>query len=139
MRREPLPRGLGEVLTETGFRLRELPVRAGRVRGPDASFVKASRLPPRSETRRGSLRFAPDLAVEVVSPDEREDDLQAKIQMYFEAGTPIVWVVRPDTETVEVRRHDGSRSEFRIGDTLTSAEAGFDVDGFSLALADLFE
>jgi Uma2 family endonuclease len=134
-----LPRSLGEVYTETGFRLRELPVRAGRVRGPDVSFVRASRLPPRSETRRGSLRLAPDLAVEVVSPDEREDDLQSKIEMYFEAGVPIVWVVRPDTETIDVLRLDGSRVEFRLGDSLTSFEAGFEEEGFSLPLADLFE
>ena len=133
-----LPRALGHVLTETGFRLRELPVRAGRVRGPDVSFIKASRLPPRSETRRGSLRLAPDLAVEVASPDEREEDLQAKIAMYFEAGVPIVWVVRPDPETVEVLRRDGSRLQFRPGDTLTSVEAGFEVEGFSMPLADLF-
>ena len=132
------PRGLGEVLIETGFRLRELPVRAGRVRGPDVSFVRASRVPPRSETRRGSLRLAPDLAVEIVSPDEREEDLQAKIAMYFEAGVPIVWVVRPDPETIEVLRRDGSRIEFRTGDTLTSVEAGFDVEGFSLPLDELF-
>ena len=132
------PRNLGEVYTETGFRLRELPVRAGRVRGPDVSFVRASRLPPRSETRRGSLRFAPDLAVEVVSPDEDEGDLQVKIQMYFEAGTPIVRVVRPDGETVDVLTISGARSEFRAGDTLTSADAGFEVEGFSLPLADLF-
>ena len=133
-----LPRNLGEVLTETGFRLRELPVRRGRVRGPDVSFVKASRLPPRSETRRGSLRLAPDLAVEVVSPDEREDDLQAKIAMYFEAGVPIAWIVRPDSETVEVLGIDGSRVLHIVGDTLSSAEAGFEVEGFSLPLAELF-
>ena len=133
-----LPRNLGEIYTEAGFRLREAPVRAGRVRGPDVSFVRSSRLPPRSETRRGSLRFAPDLAVEVVSPDEREDGLRRKIEMYFEAGTPVVWVVRPEPETVEVLRLDGSRSEFRAGDTLTSADAGFEVEGFSLPLADLF-
>ena len=133
------PRNLGEVYAETGFRLRELPVRAGRVRGPDVSFVRASRLPPKLDTRRGSLRLAPDLAVEILSPDEREDDLQKKIEMYFEAGVPIVWVVRPDTETVEVLRLDGRRAEFRVGETLTSADAGFEVEGFSLALADLFE
>jgi Uma2 family endonuclease len=132
------PRELGEVYAETGFRLRELPVRRGRVRGPDVSFVRASRLPPESETERGSLRLAPDLAIEVVSPDEREDDLQAKIAMYFEAGTPIVWVVRPRTKTIEVMTRAGGSSEFREGDTLTSIEAGFEVEGFSLPLADLF-
>ena len=58
--------------------------------------------------------------------------------MYFEAGVPIVWVVRPDPETVEVLRRDGSRLEFRTGDTLTGAEAGFEVEGFSMPLADLF-
>ena len=87
---------------------------------------------------RGSLRLAPDLAVEVVSPDEDEKALRAKVQMYFEAGTPIVWIVRPRTRTIEALRLDGGRFEFGGGDTLTSAEAGFEVDGFSLPLADLF-
>jgi Uma2 family endonuclease len=52
--------------------------------------------------------LAPDLAVEVVSPWDRDRHLNQKINEYFAAGTRLLWVVYPDTQTVYVYRspHD---------------------------------
>ena len=131
-------RDLGEMLISTGFRLRDGSRLPNWVLGPDVSFVRLSRVPPRHGSRTGSLHFAPDLAVEVIQLKDTENKLGARVSAYFQAATPIVWVVRPRSKTVEVLTLDGRRAEFRLGDTLTSAEAGFEVEGFTLPLSEVF-
>src|SRR5262249_53080471 len=62
---------LGEVFgADTGFILSRNP---DTILAPDVAFVRSDRLPP-DEEQEGFLRLAPDLAVEVVSPSEREGD-----------------------------------------------------------------
>lgn len=84
-------RRLGHVFdSSTGFRLP-----GGNVRSPDVSLVAAGRFkagrPPE-----GFVDFAPDLAVEVLSPEDRPRDLLDKVGEYLEAGTRLVWVVDPN-------------------------------------------
>ena len=69
---------------ETGFILRRDP---DVVRAPDAAFVAAARI-PKSGIPRTYWPFAPDLAVEVVSPSDGLAAVQAKVAEYFAAGTP---------------------------------------------------
>ena len=126
---------LGTVLVETGFRLSRDP---DTVRAPDVAFVAESRLDPARDRTR-YLEGPPDLAVEVVSPGDRDREVQEKLSAYFAAGTPRVWVVRPDQRTVTVHRPGGDGHTYGIDDTLTSADAGFAVAGFDLALRELFE
>ena len=57
---------------------------------------------------------------------------------YLAAGSERVWAVRPEQRTVIVFSADGEVRTLRIGDTLTSADAGFAVDGFALPVADIF-
>ena len=124
---------LGEVGVEGGFRL--FPVRS-LVRAPDAHWVAAERL---SEfTAGGFYDSFPDLAVEVVSPDDRDADISEKVHEYLAAGTRRVWVVRPKTRSVTVHRPDGSAQTYTGDSALTSADAGFPLDGFKLQLLDLF-
>jgi len=124
---------LGEVGVEGGFRL--FPDRS-LVRAPDAHWVAAERL---SEfTDRGFYDSFPDLAVEVVSPDDRDADISEKVHEYLAAGTARVWVVRPRTRSVTVHRPDGSAQTYTGDSNLTSADAGFALDGFSLNLTALF-
>jgi Uma2 family endonuclease len=125
------PRGLGRVYgADAGFLLRADPP---LIRSPDAAFVRADRLPPREE-RRGTLRLAPDLAVEVVSPSDRLPDVRAKVREYLAAGTRLVWVIEPRQQTVTVYPAGGDAYELREGDTLD----GDVLPGFRLAVADLF-
>jgi len=83
---------------------------------------------------KASTTATPDLAVEVVSPEDRDSAVSAKVQQYLSAGTGRVWVVRPATQTVTVHRPDGSARTYEMGATLTSEEAGFAVAGFTLGL-----
>jgi len=80
---------LGKVYaSETGFYLRRNP---DTVRAPDCMFVAAERLP--AELVRGYLPFAPDLAVEVVDPDDPALATVEKAQSFVDAGVKLVWVV----------------------------------------------
>lgn len=89
---------------ETGFILRRTP---DVVRAPDAAFVSRERV-PKSGIPKSFWPFAPDLAVEVPSPNDRFSDVHLKIAEYFAAGTRLVWIVEPATRRVHVHRspHD---------------------------------
>ncbi|MBL8129067.1 MAG: Uma2 family endonuclease, partial [Chloroflexia bacterium] len=93
------PRMLGRVYSaEAGFVL--FPERE-TVRVPDVAFVRADRM-PQGEARWHFPRLAPDLAVEVLSPTDRDRDVRAKIAMYQEARVPLIWIVDPQVRTVTV-------------------------------------
>ena len=67
---------------------------------PDVAFVRHDRLPPPAG-RTSYLRVVPDLVVEVRSPNDREADVRARIDLYTSAGVPLIWLVDPQQETVE--------------------------------------
>ncbi len=95
---------LGKVYAaETGFILSQNPA---TVRAPDAAFVSRERAVQQRRPE-GYFEGAPDLAVEVVSPGDRDEEVQRKVMDYLEAGTKLVWIVRPRTETVTVYRSRG--------------------------------
>jgi Uma2 family endonuclease len=88
----------GAVMTETGFVLETGP---DTVLAPDVSFVRGERIPA------GGLplsfwRGAPDLAVEVLSPDDRPRDVAAKVRTYLTHGVSLVWVIDPSSRTITV-------------------------------------
>jgi Uma2 family endonuclease len=121
---------LGAVFgAETGFLIERRP---DTVRAPDVAFVKASRLPG---PKRGWFEGAPDLAVEVVSPDDRASELVAKAQMWLDAGAAIVWLVDPQTQMVTVYRPGGVAQVLRHTDVLTGHDL---LPGFSVQIADIF-
>lgn len=123
-------RSLGRAYgAETGFRLADDTVLA-----PDAAFVRADRLPPRAE-RRGFLRLAPDLAVEIVSPSDRARYVNDKVLGYLDAGVQVVWVVEPIGQSVTVYAADRTARVLRVGETL---DGGTVLPGFVLPLVDLF-
>lgn len=122
-------RKLGRVVSsECGFVLFDQPP---TVRAPDAAFVQESRL---AFDRKRFAPFAPDLAVEVLSPSNTVSEIHEKVLDYLEAGSRLVWVVDPDSRTVTVYR---SRREIRL---LTEADEidGADVlPGFRRRVSDL--
>ncbi len=126
---------LGRVTGEGGYILSRDP---DTVRAPDVGFISAGRLSgplPPGEYFQG----APDLAVEVVSPDDRDSDVAEKIALWLSAGALRVWEVRPRTRTVTVHRPGTPPATLRAGDTLTSDDAAFSVDGFALLVGSIFE
>jgi len=97
---------LGRVLAaETGFKLATDP---DTVRAPDVAFIRRERLPDPPPT--GYAALAPDLVVEVLSPDDRPGEVLAKIADWLRAGTQLVWVVDPARHAARVYRADGSES-----------------------------
>ena len=123
---------LGRVFAaETGFVLRLDP---DTVRAPDASFVAEDRLPP-GDLPTGFLEFAPDLAVEVVSPGDRPGEVREKVEDWLRAGTRLVWVVHPSTRSVTVYRSMEDVQELSEEDTLEGATV---LPGFSCSVRELF-
>ena len=90
---------------ETGFKLATNP---DTVRAPDVAFIAEDRLP--SGDTRGYPALAPDLVVEVLSPDDRPGEVLAKVGDWLSAGCRLVWVVDPERRVARVYRHDGSET-----------------------------
>jgi Uma2 family endonuclease len=100
------------------------------VRKPNVSFIRAGRLPT-NQFEHGHCRIAPDLAVEVVSPNELHIDLMRKLEDYFSAGVPLIWVVEPKQRLVTVYEQGGkSIRQVREGEELTAREI---LPGFRLS------
>ncbi len=88
---------------ETGFVTRRAP---DSVRAPDVAFVSKERLAG-GRAPDGFVQTAPDLAVEVVSPNDSASAIDAKVNEYFDAGASLVWVVYPGTRSVTVHLSPG--------------------------------
>jgi Uma2 family endonuclease len=125
------PRGLGRVYVESGFVLSRGP---DTVRGPDVSFVSRER-EAAAGLRRGFLLAAPDLAVEIWSPDNSMPSLRAKTREYLAAGTRRVWLVDPRRRLVEVHTPGRPVTTLATGDTLHGDDV---VPRFALPLSRLF-
>jgi Uma2 family endonuclease len=78
----------------------------GLVRRHDVSFIKKGRLPG-DVSPKGWIRIAPDLAVEVVSPNDLAEDLEEKPEDYRKAGVPLVWLIDPERRKASVFRLEG--------------------------------
>lgn len=92
---------LGIVTSETGFALFG---NNDTVRGPDVAFVAAERVP--KQIPEGWFYFAPDIAIEVVSPNDLASEIQEKVEEYLEAGSRAVWVFYPKTKSINI--HEGN-------------------------------
>jgi len=124
--------GLGVVLVETGFVLE--PGKA-TVRGPDVSYVTRNRVPA-GGVPRGFPNFAPDLAVEVVSPANSARALREKVDSYLSAGVRQVWILYPRTRRVVV--HEGARPPKLVSED-QELDGGDVVPGFRIRVAELFD
>jgi Uma2 family endonuclease len=98
--------GAGAVFAaETGFKLATDP---DTVRASDVAFVAQKRAA--AAITGGYPAFAPDLAVEVLSPGDRPGEVLARIADWLSAGTKLVWVVDPEGRVARVYRADGSEA-----------------------------
>jgi Uma2 family endonuclease len=82
------------------------PHRPKLVRKPDVSFIRLGRFPEELAPA-GYIRFPPDLAVEVLSPNDLSYDTDVKVSEYLGVGVPLVWVINPDQRRVLVYRAGG--------------------------------
>ena len=125
-------RRAGDVYVETGFVLQRDPT---TIKRPDVSFVSTENLPA-GGTPTGFIQGAPDLAVEVNSPNDTWHEVEAKVALYFQAGTRAVWIVEPTTRTITVRTPDSAPVMYQVGDTLRDATI---LAGFEMPLSEIFD
>jgi Uma2 family endonuclease len=104
------------------------------VRVPDVAFVRADRA-PQGEARKSFPRLAPDLVVEVLSPSDRASEVVAKLEMYQEAGVPLIWLIDPDNETVTIIAAGQPTRVVKPGDTLDGGDV---LPGFTVPVAEIF-
>jgi len=124
-------RQLGEVQAgEVGIYTRRDP---DTVRGADILFISHERL-----ARAGSSTFldvAPELVVEILSPDQTWSYLKKKLREYFEAGVIVVLVIDPDEHSIAAYHSLTDIREFGEKDVLALEDV---LPGFSVPLAEVF-
>lgn len=124
---------LGRVTAaETGYILFQNPHARDTVRGPDVGFINKERAPQPLGDK--FVPIAPDLAVEVVSPWDRADEVEAKVQEYLSHGVRSVWVVYPSSKTIITHTADTIR-RLNATDTL---DGGAVLPGFAVKVGDVF-
>lgn len=121
---------LGWVLGgETGIYIRRNP---DRVRGADVVFISKEKLP---NLPGGFLEVAPELVVEIISPNDRWQDMREKLADYFSIGVEQVWVVEPASRKVLLYRSLTDIQEFAEHETLVGEGI---LAGFKLNVIELF-
>src|SRR5437773_10022494 len=120
----------GVFAAETGFKLATNP---DTVRAPDVGFVTQDRMLPAGTI--GYPALAPDLVVEVLSPDDRPGEVLAKVADWLSAGTRLVWVVDPAGRRARVYRADGSDASVDTDGALDGEDV---VPGFTCKLSVIF-
>jgi len=122
-------RGLGYVVeSSTGFRLP-----GGNVRSPDVSFIAKGRFEG-GRVPEGFADVAPDLAVEVLSPDDRPRAILDKVGEYVQAGVRLVWVIDPKEGRAAVYRSPTDVRELKPADSLDGEDV---LPGFRCSLAEI--
>ena len=124
----------GWVLPE-GTSYQCFPDQPTKVRRADVSLIRLDRLSLAQATAEGHLPIAPDLAVEVVSPNDNAYEVDEKVQDFLRAGARRVWVVNPQTQTVAVHRAEGIGAILRASDELSGEEL---LPGFRCPVSDFF-
>lgn len=117
---------------ETGFKLTTDP---DTVRASDTAFVSQKRLDEVGPVQ-GYWPGAPDLAVEVVSPNDLYTEVSDKVAEWLQAGSKMVVVVNPRRQQVFVHAPDADVKVLEIDDTLDGGEV---VPGWQLPIKELFE
>jgi Uma2 family endonuclease len=124
---------VGTVVCESGFTLARNP---DTVRGPDISFIRSDRMPPRAR-RRGFPVMAPDAVFEVLSPDDRPGEVHGKVAEYLDSGVRLVVIVDPRSRAVVVHRSEMEAVALRGGNDVL--DAGDAIPGFTCRVSDIFE
>lgn len=103
-----------------------------RVRRPDVSFISLEKI-PLDHPPMGFIHIAPDLAVEVVSPNDVADDLDKKVIEYLDAGVRLVWVIHPVIRQVLVYRPNSAEA-LSFHDELSGEDI---IPGFRVKISDV--
>jgi len=118
---------------ETGFELAHDP---DTVRAPDVAFVSRTHAAA-AKTAHGYFPGAPDLVVEVISPDDRYTEVDTKVEDWLDAGVRMVIVINPRRRhrTVAVHRSTVDVTTLTLDDTLDGGDV---VPGWRLPVREIF-
>jgi Uma2 family endonuclease len=125
---------LGTVLdSSTGFWMKNRNCRA-----PDISFLSRARLKEQGFTRTTRRFFpgAPDLAVEILSPNNTRAEIDERLKDFFTSGTQIAWIINPEAECAEVCYSLDKRKLLGPGAELEGEHL---LPGFRYPMADLLK
>lgn len=125
------PNGLGIVTGQgTGFKIATNP---DTVRAPNVAYLSRDRAT--LVRPRGYAQTAPELVIEILSPDDAPSELLAKISDWLGAGVRLVWIIDPVRVEGHVYRTDGSL-------TVVASDGALDgeavLPGFRCRLSDVF-
>jgi Uma2 family endonuclease len=107
-------------------------------RAPDISFIPKERL-ERLHFKPTAKKFfpgAPDLAVEVLSPNNTRGEIDQRLRDFFSSGTQIAWIIDPETENAEICHSLTQRKLISPGGELDGEHL---LPGFRYSIADLFK
>jgi Uma2 family endonuclease len=123
---------LGLVTSETDMQLAP-----DVVRRPDVAFISAERLQG-VDRRKVPVPFSPDLVIEIVSENDRADDLLLKVRQYLTAGTKAVWLFYPSARLAYRYIPGRLQPEVRSADAGHRFEEPEMLPGLSIPLAEIF-
>jgi Uma2 family endonuclease len=103
------------------------------IRAADVAFVSQAQLA--KVKSKSYLDVAPELVVEILSPDDRWSDLTDKLDEYFAIGVKLIWVADPRRKQVYVYHSITDVQRLAAEETLTGGEV---LPGFSVPVSELF-
>ena len=122
---------LGKTYTEIGFLIETDP---DHVRAPDTAFISRERLEAIGEGP-GYFPAAPDLAIEVISPNDRLTRVNEKVRDWLDAGTRMIIVVNPRRRNATVHRPNEDPVTLTEEDSLDGDNV---VPGWTMPVKDIF-
>ena len=123
---------LGKVYaTDTGFVIGADP---DHVRAPDVAFVRQERVVAAGRVT-GYFPGAPDLVVEVISPNDRYTEVEEKVEDWLAAGAATVILLKPRNRTASLRQAGRAPVILTIQDTLHGGEV---VPGWQMEVREIF-
>lgn len=111
------------------------PDQPGKVRRPDVTVVSRLRLSQLSSGDVGYMPIVPDLAIEVISPNDVTYEIDKKIREYQEAGFPLIWVADPEARSIVVYPLKRRPAIFTDDDELAAEDI---LPGFRCKVRDFF-
>ncbi|HKX31377.1 MAG TPA: Uma2 family endonuclease [Blastocatellia bacterium] len=120
---------LGEVYPGGSFQIGK------NERIPDLAFISAERIPLEGEPETKSP-IPPDLAIEVVSPNDLYEKVLGKTLEYLAAGVKQIWIVSPENQTITIYRSTTNITAVPPDSELVSEDL---LPGFRCRLSEIFK
>ena len=114
----------GTAGTEWHFQIQP-PGEISRTLVPDVAFLSYRRMPRDQQEVTEVPRIAPDVVVEVRSPDDRQGDIDEKVRVYLAAGTTVIFLVDPERQTITIQDAHARRVVEKAGTVTHDSLPGF--------------